>query len=38
MNDMFTRSSTINDMDDIYLDTLREQASLLNVNINQTSQ
>ena len=35
MNDMFQRknSGAINDMDDIYLDSLKEQASILGIEI-----
>jgi len=33
MNDLLTRSVGATDMDDIYLDTLREQASMLTIQI-----
>jgi serine/threonine protein kinase len=33
MNDMFNRNGNINDNDDIYLDTLREQAMTLEIAI-----
>lgn len=34
MTDMFNRVSTVNDNDDIYLDTLREQALSLGLQIS----
>jgi hypothetical protein len=39
MNDLLNRSVAANDMDDIYLDTLREQAVMLSISIggNQTA-
>lgn len=33
MNDLLTRVVAATDMDDIYLDTLREQAAMLNIQI-----
>jgi hypothetical protein len=32
MNDLFSRTIAATDFDDIYLDTLREQANLLSIN------
>ena len=31
MNDLLTRASSLTDMDDIYVDTLREQATALGI-------